>query len=300
MQGTTRDYSYLGVGKIYMRDINGSGGLVPIGNVSALNFAVQEEQKELMDFTAAGGGARNEVRRVKGVEAKITLHDLSPDNLALALYGESDAVAAGSVSGEVIGVVKGALIPLANVGASNVALTHGLDAWEAETAYALDALVHAGTHVYKCTTAGTSGASAPTWKTDGTDTTDGTVTWADLGAFTPVAGTDYEVRPAGLWIPADSNIQTPTVTVAYQHPGQDVVEALTQAAGEYELMFDGVNEARSGKAAVVRVHRIRFGAAANLDLIGDDYAGLELTGKLLSDDTQGAGLSRFFRATVVQ
>jgi hypothetical protein len=300
MQGTTSDYSYIGVGKIYMRDRNGSGGLVPIGNVSALNFAVAEEQKELMDYTNAGGGTRNEVRRITGVEAKITLHDLSPDNLALALYGDSSIVAAGSVTGESVSVSAGALIPLANVAASSVVISHGQDSWAAETAYAIGAWVSAGTHVYECTTTGTSGASSPAWKTDGTDTTDGTVTWADRGEFAPVAGTDYEVRPAGIWIPSGSNIQTPTISVAYSHPGQDVVQALTQAAGEYELMFDGINEARSGKASVINVHRLRFGPAASLDLIGDDYAGLELTGKVLSDDTQGAGLSRYFKAAMVQ
>lgn len=300
MQGTTTDYSYIGVGKIYMRDINGSGGLVPIGNVSALNFAVQEEAKGLMDFTAAGGGTRNEVRRITGVEAKISIHDLSPGNLSLALYGDASTVEAGSVTGEVIDVIKGALVPLAYVAATGVTLTHGLDEWAGETVYALGVQIYAGTHVYEVTTPGTSGVSAPTWKTDGTDTTDGTVTWADLGLFAPTAGTDYEVRPAGIWFSSTSTIPTAQVTVAYQRPGQDVVQALTQAAGEYELVFDGINEARSGKASVVTVHRLRFGPAANLDLIGDDYAGMELTGKLLSDDTQGAGLSRYFRAVIVQ
>lgn len=248
MQGTTSDYSYIGVGKIYLRDRNGSGGLVPIGNVSALNFAVTEEQKELMDYTSAGGGTRNEVRRITGVEAKITLHDLSPDNLALALYGDSSAVAAGSVTSEAITVKLGTLVPLANVAPSSVVVK------------------------------------------DETDTT------------TYTAGTDYEVRPAGIWFPASGGTiaDAATVHVSYSHPGQDVVQALTQAAGEYELMFDGINEARSGKASVINVHRLRFGPAASLDLIGDDYAGLELTGKVLSDDTQGAGLSRYFKASIVQ
>lgn len=247
MKGTTTDYSYIGVGRIYMRDRNGTGGLVPIGNVSALNFAVAEEAKELPDFTAAGGGTRNEVRRITGVETKITLHDLSPGNLALALYGDSSVVAEGSATSEGATVKLGALVKLAHVAPSAVVVK------------------------------------------DETDTT------------TYTAGTDYEVRPAGIWFPETSSIADAAVVhVTYTYPGQDVVQALTQAAGEYEMLFDGVNEARSGKASVVNVHRIRFGAASGLDLIGDDYAGLELTGKLLSDDTQGAGLSRFFQTTIVQ
>lgn len=248
MQGTSTDYSYIGVGKIYMRDRNGTGGLVPVGNVSALGLSVAEETKELADYTAPGGGTRNEVRRITGVEAKITLRDLSPGNLALALYGDASAVAGGSVTQETIDVITGALVPLEHAGATEVVVTE--------------------------------------------DT--------DTDPATYVAGTDYVVTGAGILFPADSTIAGTTVRVAYTYPGQDVVQALAQAASEYELIFDGINEARSGKSAVVTIHRLRFGAAANLDLIGDDFAGLELTGKLLADDSKGAGESRFFRAALVQ
>jgi hypothetical protein len=249
MKGTTTDYSYIGVGQIYMRDRNQvGGGLVPIGNVSALTLAVSEETKAQRDYARAGGGTKNEVRRIEGVEASITIHDLSAENLALALYGDATAVDAGTVSQEVITVVKGALVPLAHVGPTDVVVTEDTD--------------------------------------------------TDPATYT--AGTDYEVRPGGIWFPSTTTIPGATVRVAYSHPAQDVVQALTQAAGEYELLFDGINEARSGKASVVRIHRLRFGPAAALDLIGDDYAGLELTGTLLTDDTQGAGLSRFFNAKVVQ
>jgi lambda family phage minor tail protein L len=61
-------------------------------------------------------------------------------------------------------------------------------AWAATTSYAVGAVVRATTVqefglVFKCTTAGTSGASAPAWPTliDGT-TVDGTVTWTAISA----------------------------------------------------------------------------------------------------------------------
>jgi len=60
--------------------------------------------------------------------------------------------------------------------------------WTATTSYAVGAIVRATTVqdfglVFKCTTAGTSGASAPAWPTliDGT-TVDGTVTWTGISA----------------------------------------------------------------------------------------------------------------------
>ena len=61
-------------------------------------------------------------------------------------------------------------------------------AWTATTSYAVGAIVRATTVqefglVFKCTTAGTSGASAPAWPTliDGT-TVDGSVTWTGISA----------------------------------------------------------------------------------------------------------------------
>lgn len=242
------DYSYIGVGPIFMRKIGGSGGLVPVGNSSALNFAAQEEARQLRNYKSAGGGMQNEVRRITGVEVSITIHDLSPANLAIALYGSAEAVAGDTVSQEVISVTKGALVKLANPAPTSVVVTEDTD--------------------------------------------------TDPDTYT--VGTDYEVRAGGIWFPSDSSIEGATVRVAYEHPGYDVVQALSEAAGEYELLFEGINEARSGKEVVVNAHRVRFGPAANLPLIGDDYAGLELTGNVLADDSQGQGVSAFFTTKLVQ
>lgn len=50
------------------------------------------------------------------------------------------------------------------------------EVWAAASAYSLGDLVVGATGVYECTTAGTSGATEPTWPTSGT-VTDGTVVW---------------------------------------------------------------------------------------------------------------------------
>ena len=59
--------------------------------------------------------------------------------------------------------------------------------WKAATAYSLNEWIKAGTHYYKCTTAGTSGSSAPTWPTDGSTVGDGTgaLVWTDEGIVQP-------------------------------------------------------------------------------------------------------------------
>lgn len=64
------------------------------------------------------------------------------------------------------------------------------NAWEADTAYVLDDIVHAvdydNDHWFKVTTPGTSDATEPTWDVSGGTTSDGTVVWTDqgqIGAF---------------------------------------------------------------------------------------------------------------------
>ena len=60
------------------------------------------------------------------------------------------------------------------------------ETWQADTAYASGNVVKATSyndHSFKCTTAGTSGSSEPTWDTDdGDTTTDNTVTWTTWDA----------------------------------------------------------------------------------------------------------------------
>jgi hypothetical protein len=240
------DYSYIGSGKIYMRDLAGTGGLVEVGNVSKLDIGTEEEVKELRDYRSPGGGVLNEVRRITAVALAMTLHDVSPDNLAMALYGTTSAVAAGTVASEAVTAKLDALVRLAHTGISDVVVK------------------------------------------DATDTT------------THVEGTDYEVRPAGLWILSGGAIADgATIHVSYSYSAQDVVQALTSAQGTYELVFEGLNEARSGKPVIVDVWRARFGAASTISFIGDDYAGLEIEGKALKDTDKPSGVSQYFRATLV-
>jgi hypothetical protein len=90
-----------------------AGALLPIGNVSKLALAVAEESKELLDYTSPGGGTQNKIVRIKSIEAALTLHDVSPDNVALALRGTSSAVTTATVTAESIVGYKGALVPFA-------------------------------------------------------------------------------------------------------------------------------------------------------------------------------------------
>jgi hypothetical protein len=304
------DYSYIGSGKIYLREVGASAGLLPIGNCSALSFAVTEDVKELKDHTQPGGGTYNEVRRVQSVEASISVHDLSPENLAKALFGSVAPITAGAVTDEELELYRGAIAPTVYPIDASVSPTLALDETpitrDNSTAYSQgDLLVPAMANgfYYKVTTAGTSDSGPPEFPTEpGQTVSDGTATLTCMGKVNLTLDTDFFVSGSGLVIADDAPITDGEIYVAgYTKKAGNAVEALTSAAKEYELVFEGLNEARSGKAVTVHAYRVKLGAAQNLALIGDEYAVLEMTGKLLKDTSKvGGGVSQYFKVKVVE
>lgn len=244
------DYSYIGSGRILARRraLVGSA-FFELGNCSALSLAVETETKTLRDSRSPGGGTYNRVDRITGVNLSITAHDLSPQNLSLALYGTTSAVTAAAITDELAIGVKGQYVGLKGQPASI-----------------------------------TSVSPSPT----------GT-------AY--VAGTDYEFRNGQLFILPGGTVaapsgSTPNLKVTYQQKKGDLVQALITAAPELEFLFMGLNEADSGSAVQVRIWRGKLGPAANLPLIGDEYAGLEMTGAVLADSSQPTGVSQYFQTFV--
>ena len=170
------DFSYIGRGQVLVKEYGAVGTGTFIGDVSVLQLKFTEDVKTLEDFTQVGGGTYNEVRRIQSVELACTVHDFSPGNLAMALYGTSTLAS-----------------------------------------------------------------------------------------------------------------------------GTDTIQALVNAAKEYDVVFNGLNEARSGKAVTFHGFRWKMGPAATIDLIGNDFGKLDLTGKLLADQTiTTAGLSKYFVMTVLE
>ena len=164
------NYAYMGKGIVKLTP-EGGGTARDVGNVSALSFNVNENIIKLPNYRSAGGGTYAQVNRIESVEFTATLHDLSPENMAMVLFGTTTT-------------------------ASNVA----------------------------------------------------------------------------------------------------TIEALTTGAQTFEMVFEGVNEAATGKTVTVTVHRAKIGAAQGLGFIGDDFGALEITGEVLIDTSiVTAGLSQFFK-----
>lgn len=245
------DKSFIGKGKIYIGPYDASGPLRPVGNCSKLELAIEQEEKSLLDFTQAGGGKANTLKRITAVKANMTLHDLDGANLAMAVYGSSTGVT---------------------------------------TVTAIVDESHAS--VKKGTTGGFVAANRLI------NTTVAPV--VKVGAVTKTAGTDYTVGVTGIFIPAGSSIvDNDTVLISYTPVAEDQVEALVNSGTEFKLHFDGLNEAQSGKAAAVILHRIKFSPTAGLGLISDDFVGLELSAEVLSDTAQSTG-SKYFDIRIAQ
>lgn len=290
---------YLGAGQVYARAEGVAEALAPIGNVSELVTAVEEDAKKLTDYTKGGGGTYASARRITSVKITAKLHDLNRKNLARALFGDSSIIDAGVVATEAHTAYQGGLIRLTNIKPTAVTITSTAPAWVDMTVTALGAQILEGTHLYQATVAGTTGSVEPTWPTTGGTVVDGGVTWQDLGVFAAVADTDFEVRQEGIYILAGGIPDGAEVNVAYSHEGYDIVQALTQSGTILEMSFGGVNEADSNAPLVVDLFRVSLGAAKNIGFIGDDFASLDLEGELLIDTSKtGTGISRYMKISM--
>lgn len=93
MTGTVTE-SYIGAGIVY---VNGRD----VGNASGVKIDIEQETKSLPNYRGGGGNAA-EVTKVKSVKLSMTLNTFSNANLALALRGQIEALAAAVVTDETV------------------------------------------------------------------------------------------------------------------------------------------------------------------------------------------------------
>lgn len=125
---------------------------------------------------------------------------------------------------------------------------------------------------------------------------------AIVGSATPVtAAGNYEVRPEGVFINADSPGVTDSdkLWVSYTYGAYAVIEAMTTKAVELALTFGGLNEADGGKPVVVDIYRASQGITKKLALINKDFGALDVEGTVLLDSTKtGVGISRYYKVSM--
>lgn len=241
------EYSYIGKGKVFLAKRN-DDKLRFVGNSDKVELSFTEETKEIKDFTQAGGGVANSVSRIDKVEIGLNLFDYSPDNLAMAVFGEATNAASGNVIGESHILSKNHLTRFQHSHISNVIVKDTLTNKE----YQQDV--------------------------------------------------DYEVLNSGILVLEGGVISdNAPVSIDYNYGASNVIQALVNSGDEYRFVFDGLNEAQSGKKVVIEVYRVKFTPAASLSFIGDDFGNIEINGTALSDASKtGLGVSRYFKVEMEQ
>lgn len=132
--------AFLGVGKIYLEDLDDSKGLLFIGNCNSLTYEATPQEIEEQDYTTPGGGLDSSVQRISALNVNYNARHFNKQNMARAIYGSATDVAAGTVVDEVHTANPGALILLKNPGASSVEITNsdGTVTYVENTDYTLD------------------------------------------------------------------------------------------------------------------------------------------------------------------
>lgn len=197
---------YSGTGTVYVAPVDAAGartgGYRQVGDAYPLSLQVSTKKVEVKSRMVERAGqiiaSKTEIDTING---KLTLREWNAANLAWALSGSASALSAasGSESADEVVAVSGAAVPLAhrNVSSLVVTRTAGDDAaaWTATAeitsgAYRIPTTPNG--HFYKATVGGDTGGTEPTWPTDGSTVSDGTVTWQDMGTII-AAATDYQL-----------------------------------------------------------------------------------------------------------
>lgn len=106
--------AFIGKGKVYLENLTRGGGLRRVGNVSALDFSIENESVEQRDYTGAGGNSAV-ISRPSTVAVAMTMLSMSARNIAMAIRGTIDELVAAPVSGESHTGNPGALIAFSKV-----------------------------------------------------------------------------------------------------------------------------------------------------------------------------------------
>jgi len=101
-------FCYVGKGEMYMGKIDNP--LRFVGNVSEFKVTVSENSVGQKDWTSTGGGEKCALSRIDSVGGSVSLLEYSPENLAMALYGNSTSSSDGGAQNDTGEVVFGSLI----------------------------------------------------------------------------------------------------------------------------------------------------------------------------------------------
>lgn len=106
-------------GKLYIAPYEQPGNLIPLGNVSSLEFTPEVEDLELKDSTTPGGGLDAAVQRITAVSFSYDARHMNIGNMSRAVFGTATKAIAGTAEDELHDAYPGALITLKHPGATD-------------------------------------------------------------------------------------------------------------------------------------------------------------------------------------
>lgn len=237
------------------------------------------------------GEALDSVNIPKPTSLTIATNEFDSEVMALLFRGGvSDMnVAAGTGVSETFTVRLGLYRRLAKSNLqAGVVVKHDAGAtattWAATTAKIVGACVVptvANGHYYKCTIAGTTDSSQPTWPTTGGTVADGTATWLDMGTIILAASDvtiDYRI---GMVMPkaGGAAVEGETLQVTYDHAaiaGKQVAGG-TKLPAVGRVLFFGVNLADASKVQV-EIPEIVLTPNGETDLMANNFSAMSLEG----------------------
>lgn len=333
---TSNYYSGQGVVLLGDRDTSSGRGynFIPVGNVTALKLNVATSVTEHKESQSGSRGIDMRLTtEIKG-SLSMEMEHYNPTNLAIALRGSYTSTTGSTVTGETNKGYIGRVSSLVNANVSSVAVKRGATALTAyvndSTAWDYKLNTDAGsfmlndgsvTALDKLTTGGSS--PSITGVTAGATTTLTVTTTAAVGskvALSGFTGADAALinskaftilTNTGTAITIDLNSAGKTITlgtplsffdgtaltVDYTYGAQTVIGALTEAATEKFLRFEGLNTANNNKPVIIEVYRFLTDPLKELDMISDTLQKFTLEGNMLMDALQAD--SKYFRQIMV-
>lgn len=307
MTRTTEFAAYKGRGPMRFAPKLKPDNLQRLGQNSQLSFSMTTSEEVMQDWEGKGGGAAETDSSISAVTIGLNLLQRTANTQALALRGTVHEAPSAEQADEAhhaytLGLT---LLDYNPDPLETFTVTENGGTWGGTTGYlaatltTMAAFVTDGDHIYECTVAGTSGASEPTWPTDGSTVEDGTVTWTDRGDVSSiVVGTDYEISQGGATF-AESGVIMDGMPVKFTytpHANQAHIEALKDAGSEYRLVFDGMNRVKDNRPCVIECRRAKFNPTEGTDYISDTFGEMPITAVLLKDESISADaeLSQYF------
>ncbi len=231
----------------------------------------------------------------------ITINDPVKEVLVVGFLGKAEniAVEAGSVTDELhTAPMPGNALELAyrEISAVTVNRKNGEDAaaWAGTTAAVLGGFIVptvANQHFYKCTAAGDTDASEPSWPVDGSTVTDGTVTWQDMGPIEALLNTDYTIGVNGgklgwITLTDESRIEFEEPLLhdySYGARAGYLIKGAVQPVCKVRWFLDGENF-EDGTPVLIDVFETQTMPTAPIDFLSDDWQSLELSATPVTPD----------------